>query len=102
MQQVLRKVAGWAIELGELVYQLRLVVARVPTPQQPQLVIGVPAAAAQRLAEELIVTRNPVADRGDRRQETGDRRQRTGLICNLLVSPSPCLRVLLKDGADLL
>src|SRR6266511_4330366 len=57
------QVARRAVDLGELVDQPRLVVARAPAPQQPQLVVGVPAAAAQRPAEEQVVARDPVARR---------------------------------------
>jgi len=61
VQQMLGQVAGLSIELGKLVYRPGLVVARARAPQQPQLVIGAPAAATQRFAEELIVAGNPVA-----------------------------------------
>src|SRR4029453_4430318 len=62
--------------------------------------IGIPAAATQRFAEKLVMSRDPVACRrqGDRESRT----QGASLICNLLVSFSSFRLFLLKDSADLL
>src|SRR6476659_4838111 len=62
--------------------------------------IGIPAAATQRCAEKLVMARDPVACRRQGVKET--RTQGASLICNLIVSWSYCLYVLLKDSANLL
>ena len=63
MQQMAAQLAARAVEPHQLVDQPRLVVARMAAPQQPELAVGVPAAAAQDFAEEAVVAWNPVAGR---------------------------------------
>src|SRR5262245_10685522 len=60
MQQVAAEVGRRAVALHKLVDQPRLVVARSAAPQQPELMVGVPAATAQRLSKELVVAWEPV------------------------------------------